>query len=107
MPVPELDPEQRRDALAKATEARRARAEVKQMLKTGEVTLTELLGRAEHVETLARMRVSEVLESLPRTGKKRARDLMAELDIDPGRRLRGLGRQQRAKLLEKFGERTA
>lgn len=102
MPLPERDPEQRRAALEKASEARRIRAELKQMLKTGEVSLAEVLARADEHAALAKMKVSEVLESLPNTGKVTARRLMDELDINHNRRLKGLGSKQRERLLEKF-----
>lgn len=101
---PELDPEQRRAALEKAAEVRRIRADVKQMLKTGELGLRQLLDRADGADALARMRVHEVLESLPSYGKARARKLMERLDIARSRRLRGLGRRQRAALLDELAE---
>ena len=104
MPVPTLDDEQRRQALEKAAEARRVRAELKQMLKAGEVSLRGVLERAENAEALAKMRVTEVIESMPGYGKVRARKLMEQLDIASSRRLRGLGSNQRAALLQEFGE---
>ncbi|MDP8961030.1 MAG: integration host factor [Actinomycetota bacterium] len=104
MSLPELGPEQRRKALEKAAEARRIRAELKQMLKAGEVTLGDVLARAEETEPLAKMRVSEVIESMPNYGKVKARRLMERLDISTSRRLRGLGSNQRAALLAEFGE---
>lgn len=102
MPVPELDADQRRAALARAGEARQVRAELKQMLKAGEVTLGEVLDRAGASEALARMRVSDVLEALPRVGPVRARQVMDDLGIAPSRRLRGLGSRQRAALRDRF-----
>lgn len=102
MSLPELDPEQRRAALQMAAEARRIRADLKQMLKSGEVTLAQVLERAEDAEPLAKMRVSEVLEAMPNVGKIRARRLMEKLDIAPTRRLRGLGPRQRQALLDTF-----
>lgn len=101
---PELDPEQRRAALEKAAEVRRIRADVKQMLKSGEVTLPELLDRAEGADALARMRVHEVIESMPNFGKVKARKLMDQLDIARSRRIQGLGHRQRAALLDEFDE---
>lgn len=101
---PELDPEQRRAALEKAAEVRRIRADVKQMLKSGEVTLPELLDRADGADALARMRVHEVIESMPNFGKVKARKLMDQLDIARSRRIQGLGHRQRAALLDEFGE---
>ena len=51
---PVLTPEQREQALAKAAEARRARAELKERLKMGSLTLPELLERADGDDTSAR-----------------------------------------------------
>jgi hypothetical protein len=87
--------------------ARRQRAEVKDKLKIGSLTLSELFAAAdtkdEAGELLAKLKVLAVLESLPGVGKVRARNIMQELDISESRRLRGLGTNQRAALLEKFG----
>lgn len=104
MPLPKLDAEQRRAALEKAAEARRVRAELKQLLKSGEVTLTEVLDRAQTSEPLAKMKVSEALESMPGYGPITARRLMEQLDIAASRRLRGLGPRQRAALLATFDD---
>ena len=102
MPLPELDPEQRRAALEKAAHARRVRAELKQMLKSGEVSIREVIERSATAEPLAKMKVAEVLESMPSYGKVKARKLMEELDIAASRRLRGLGSRQREALLRTF-----
>lgn len=104
MPLPELDPEQRRQALEKAAEARQVRAELKQMLKAGELTMTELLDRAEDSDHVEKMRVSDAVAAMPGYGKVKARRLMEELDIAESRRLRGLGPNQRERLLTAFGE---
>jgi ribosomal protein S13 len=53
---------------------------------------------------VAKLKVVSVLESLPGVGKVRARRTMAELEIADNRRLRGVGANQRAALLEAFGE---
>lgn len=102
MPLPHLDDEARRRALEKAAHARRVRAHMKQQLKGGEIDLAEVLRRAGDDETIGKTKVSEVLESMPRVGKVRARRLMERLDISPSRRLRGLGANQRGKLLRAF-----
>ena len=104
MPLPPaLTPEQRQAALEKAAVARRQRAEVKEKLKAGSLTLVELFEQGDGDETLAKLKVVSVLESLPGVGKVRARRLMQELDISESRRLRGLGRNQREALLKRFG----
>ena len=102
MPLPELDDEARRQALEKAAAARRARAALKHQLKTGEIGFADALQRAEHDEVVGKTRVSAVLEALPKVGKVRARKMMERLDISPSRRIRGLGVNQREKLLHEF-----
>jgi hypothetical protein len=103
---PTLTPEQRQLALEKAAAARRQRAEVKDKLKIGSLTLGELFDAAdrgdEAGDMLAKLKVVSVLESLPGVGKVRARNLMSELEISDSRRLRGLGANQRRALLDKF-----
>ena len=103
---PTLTPEQRQKALEKAATARRMRAEVKDKLKIGSKTLSELFEEADHPdesgEILAKLKVVSVLESLPGVGKVRARNIMSELDISESRRLRGLGINQRRALLSRF-----
>jgi hypothetical protein len=102
MALPELGPEERRAALVKAAEARRIRAELKQMLKAGEVSIGQVLDRSGSADALAKMKVSDVIEAMPAYGPVRARRLMEQLDIAPTRRLRGLGPRQRAALLATF-----
>jgi hypothetical protein len=104
MPVPELDADARRDALEKAKRARQVRAQLKHMLKAGEVELHEVLDRAADAPALAKMRVVDVLEALPNVGKVTAAKLMDELRISPTRRVRGLGSRQRQALLDRFGD---
>lgn len=102
MPLPELSADARREALQKAAEARKVRAELKQQLKAGEIGFPEVLDRADEDVVVGKTKVSAVLEALPRVGKVRARKLMERLDISPSRRLRGLGANQRSRLLEEF-----
>lgn len=105
MPLPPpLSEEQRRDALKKAAEARRKRAELKEQLKSGRTTLRELLERTGD-GIVGKMKVSAVLESLPGVGRVRARKLMEKLDISESRRMRGLGAKQKENLLNEFARR--
>lgn len=83
--------------------ARRVRAEVKEQLKAERLTLGELFDRAESDDILGKLKVVSMLESMPNTGKVKARRLMRDLSISESRRLRGLGPNQRKKLLEHFG----
>jgi len=102
MPLPPLTPEQRQQALEKAAEARRKRAELKAQLKSGNTSLATVLGKDDD-ETVGKMKVSAVLESMPGVGKVRARKIMEKLDISASRRVRGLGSKQKDALLAEFG----
>ncbi|MHB1503393.1 MAG: integration host factor, actinobacterial type [Acidimicrobiales bacterium] len=96
---PALTPEQRQAALDKAAKVRRERAEVKEKLKMGSLTLAELLKLADKDETVGKMKVLSVLESLPGLGKVKARRMMDTVGISDSRRLQGLGTNQREALL--------
>jgi signal recognition particle GTPase len=103
MPLPpQLSDEQRQAALAKAAEARRARAELKEKLKMGSMTLKELLDQSDADDIIGKMKVVAVLESLPGVGKVKARRTMEDIGISDTRRVRGLGDQQRRELLKAF-----
>jgi hypothetical protein len=102
---PELSADQRQAALAKAAAARRARAEWKEKLKMGSVTLDEVLAQSATDEVLAKIKVLALLESLPGVGKVGARELMDKAGISENRRLQGLGGQQRQKLFDELGRR--
>ncbi len=106
MPLPPpLQPEDRAQALAKAAASRRQRAELKEKLKMGSITLDELLEQGDRDEVVGRTKVVVVLESLPGLGKVKARRLMEQLNISPARRIQGLGAKQREALLKEFGPR--
>ena len=96
---PQLTPEQRAAALAKAAAARRERAELKQLLKDGNVSLDELMERIDSDDIVGGMKVKAVLISMPGLGKVKSYRLMEELGIAENRRMRGLGAKQREALL--------
>lgn len=100
---PPLSSEQRMEALAKAAEARRRRAELKEDLKNGKRDLADLLGNTGD-EIVGKMKVSAVLESMPGVGKVRAKKIMDRLEISESRRMRGLGAKQKESLLREFTE---
>lgn len=102
MSVPKLTLEERREALQKATAARRRRAEIKVALKKKELSLEELFDIANNDDAVAKMRVQTLLESMPRVGTQRAQSIMEEIGIASSRRVRGLGDLQRAALLRYF-----
>jgi len=78
--LPQLTDEQRAAALEKAAAARRARAELKDRLKRGGTSLKQVLKDAESDEVLGKMKVSALLEALPKVGKVKAQEIMTELE---------------------------
>ena len=97
---PQMSDEQRKAALRKAAEARRRRAEVKELLRTGSLDMAELLDRADDDDILAGMKVFGALAAVPGLGKVKAGRLMERLGIADNRRIRGLGDRQRQALLD-------
>jgi DNA uptake protein ComE-like DNA-binding protein len=100
--LPTLTPEQRAAALEKAAEARKARAELKNKLKNGGTTLSQVLQDGQENDIVGKMKVSAVLESLPGVGKVKAAQIMDELGISETRRVRGLGSNQVSALESRF-----
>ena len=99
---PQLTAEQRQQALLKAANSRKRRAEVKSKMKNGEISIDDILLLAKTEDAIAKMRVKELLESLSGVGKVRAQSLMERLNISPSRRIQGLGRLQIKQLREEF-----
>jgi hypothetical protein len=100
--LPPLSPEDRAEALAKAARARKERAEVKNRLKRGATTLSEVIKEGSTDDIIGKMKVSALLESLPGVGKVRAKQIMERLGIAESRRVRGLGAKQRSALEQEF-----
>lgn len=100
MALPSLTQEERMKALEKAQDMRKARADLREQLKKGEIKLEEVLDRDDPV--VSRMKVSYLLESLPRVGKVKASKIMSEIGINESRRVQGLGKRQKEALLAQF-----
>ena len=99
---PKLTDEQRKAALAKAAEARRVRAEVKEFLKTGSMRISDLFERAEADDLVAGLKVESLIASMPGTGKIKAKRMMESIGIAENRRIRGLGGNQKEALIAEF-----
>jgi hypothetical protein len=95
-----LTPQERSDALRKAAAARTTRATAKERLKSGELTIAQVISSGESDDAIARMRVAELLEALPGIGQVRAAAIMEQLGIAASRRVRGLGIHQRRALVD-------
>lgn len=103
MALPPLTPEQRQAALDKAAASRRERAAVKNRLKHSGASIVEVLRQGQDNDVIAKMRVVDLLQSMPGIGKVRARQIMDRLNISESRRVRGLGANQVAALEREFG----
>jgi guanylate kinase len=83
-----------------AVAARRARAAVKAQVAAGERTALDVLAAAvkdpNGVE--GRLRVTELLVSIPAIGVTKMQRIMTKLEISPSKRLGGLGKHQRDRL---------
>ena len=98
--LPTLTPEQRDEALRKAAETRKARAEALAAMRKGTVTLADVLTDLD--SPLQRAKVSQVLRAIPGVGVVTADKVLAEVGIDSKRRVAGLGQRQRTALAERF-----
>lgn len=107
MALPPLTPEQRQAALDKAAASRRERAEVKNRLKNSGASIRDVLAEGRTNEVIAKMRVVDLLQSMPGLGKVRAKQMMERLGIAESRRVRGLGTKQVAALEKEFSSREA
>ncbi len=105
MALPRLSPEQRQANLDKAAASRRERAEVKNRLKHSGASIFEVLEQGHTNEVIGKMRVVDLLQSMPGLGKVRAKQMMERLAISESRRVRGLGNNQLAALREEFARR--
>lgn len=99
---PQLSPEQRTRALEKAKESRQIRAAVKARVKSGELSITDVITMSKDDEAIAKMRVLELVESMSGVGKIRAKTILERLEISLTRRVQGLGRHQLESLEKEF-----
>jgi guanylate kinase len=92
-----------------AVAARRARAEVKRQVSSGERSASEVLSSAmrDGSQPESTMRVSELIGSIPWLGPTRTAKIMQDLRISPSKRLGGLGVHQYQRLHEFLVRRQA
>ncbi len=101
MAIPKLSADERAKALEKAKAARAKRAQIRDDLKSGKLSVKQVLDmRGDDV--VGRMKVSTFIETLPGYGKAKVEKIMGELKIAESRRLRGLGERQLSALLDRL-----
>lgn len=95
---PQLSNEQRRAALEKAAQSRKARALFKSEIKQRRRNWVEAFTHED--EAIRKMRVKELLLSLPGFGEIRALNVMDQAGISLTRRVQGVGKSQYEALLK-------
>ncbi|MCQ4040680.1 integration host factor, actinobacterial type [Streptantibioticus rubrisoli] len=103
MPLPQMTPEQRKAALQKAAEARKARTQLLDAVRSGRKRLSEVLAEAKDNPVAAKTKVSQLLRAVPGMGPAKVAALMEEIGIDDNRRAGGLGDRQRQELVNRVG----
>ena len=90
---------ERMRAREKATAARAVRADIKAQLKTGKLSVADVIGSTDGDDAVSRLKVLDLLKALPGVGDVRAAAIMTEVGIAATRRVRGLGIHQRRDLV--------
>ncbi len=100
MSLKPLTDAERASAREKAGMARLVRADIKARLKTGSLSVAEVIENPGGDDAVGRLKVLDLLKALPRVGDVRAAFIMTEVGIAATRRVRGLGVHQRKALVE-------
>lgn len=98
---PILSTEERSANLLKAKQARSERAEVKRQISSGLISIFDAINDPR--ESIQRMKVLDLLESIPGVGPARAELIMEKKKISLSRRIGGLGPHQLRSLRKEAG----
>lgn len=95
--APERSLLQRMDALARANQIRTQRAQLKRDLKSGRLSIHQLLTQPpEYVETA---KVFDMLLAVPKYGRVKVNKILASCRISPSKTIGGLSERQRSELV--------
>jgi guanylate kinase len=97
---PKLSKRFRRKAGKKAVAARQERAKIKSEIASGEINFFELFDNPS--TAIARMKMVDLLQSVPGIGQIRAESIMDRAKISHSRRIGGVGHRQLAHLRQEF-----
>ena len=103
MPIPTLSADELAAARAKAVVTRRARAELKNKVRSGQLAPVKALTQAIADPQLKLIKVVDFLKAVPRVGEKKAEAIMEKYSIASSRRLGGLGAHQLEGLTKELG----
>ena len=99
---PQLSEAERRAALQRAASARKKRSQYKAEIKSGARKWTDALSDSD--PDIRKMRVRELIESIPGYGTTRTILIMERAGISPTRRVQGVGNNQVQNLLRLMKE---
>lgn len=97
---PRLSRRSRRKAGESAVKARQERAKVKELIATGQLFFFDLF--EDPRKSVKRMKLKDLLQSVPGIGKVRAEIVMGKAQISPSRRIGGVGKRQLEILRKEF-----
>jgi guanylate kinase len=97
---PRLSSRARRRAGEKAVLARQDRAKVKEQVASGELFFFDLF--KDERKSIARMKLMDLLQSVPGIGQARAQLIFERTNISPSRRIGGVGHRQIELLRQEF-----
>ncbi len=97
---PRLSRRSRRKAGESAVKARQERAKVKKLITNGELFFFDLF--EDERKSVKRMKLMDLLQSVPGIGKVRAEIVMGKAQISPSRRIGGVGKRQLEILRQEF-----
>lgn len=97
---PKLSRRSRRKAGQRAVAARQERAKVKELITKGEIFFFDLF--TDDRKSITRMKLIDLLQSVPGIGQSRAEIILERTGISPSRRLGGVGHRQLELLRQEF-----
>jgi len=100
---PSLSTEDRERALQLARESRKRRADFKSKVRSGQLRWFQALDSQD--EAIMKMRVKELLESIPKFGEIRVINILDRIGISHARRIQGLGARQKIELRRELANR--
>lgn len=104
MALPTLTNEQRMAALEKATQTRKERAEIRKKISNGRMSINDVFTMSDNGnEVVGKMRIMQMLMSFPTVGPIKAERIADSCGISHSRRVKGVGANQRRKLIEALG----
>jgi guanylate kinase len=97
---PKLSRRSRRKAGQRAVAARQERAKVKELITKGEIFFFDLF--TDDRKSITRMKLIDLLQSVPGIGQSRAEIILERTGISPSRRIGGVGHRQLELLRQEF-----